>query len=509
MRISVVFVLLCFSRCLLVGGAPVNGAMPTQPNIVVILADDLGYGDLGCYGATKVQTPNIDRLARQGMRFTHAHSPASVCTPSRYNLMTGRYCWRTWAGHGTIWANDPLLIEETRMTVASLLRSAGYYTGCVGKWHLGFGNPNAPGWDDMLGLDFNGELTPGPLDVGFDYFYGMPAVGQHPNIFIEGRRVADLDSHDPIRFINDPRPEFRVKYFERPRTLPTNLQMASGKSAEYAFDEGALLLTEKAVSFIEQHREKPFFLYLAPRNIHTPLRPAARFKGTSEIGVYGDFIHELDWSVGEVLKTLDRLELTDNTLVIFSSDNGGVQAANRRIDHAEIQGHRINSALRGQKTEVYEGGHRVPFVVRWPNRVNSNVVSDALVANTDLLATFAELLDRKLPADAGEDSFSMLGTLLGRRTGKPSRQSLVTDSVMGTFAIQEGPWKLIQGQGSGGRSDRADGTQHNVATKPAGQLYNLTDDLGETTNLYEKEPAIVTRLTRELERIKREGRSRP
>ncbi len=212
---------------------------------------------------------------------------------------------------------------------------------------------------------------------------------------------------------------------------------------------------------------------------------------------------------GRSVEELDRLELTDNTLFIFSSDNGGVQATNRRIDHAEIQGHRINGALRGQKTEVYEGGHRVPFVVRWPNHVNSNVVSDALVANTDLLATFAELLDRKLPADAGEDSFSMLGTLLGRRTGKPSRQSLVTDSVMGTFAIQEGPWKLIQGQGSGGRSDRADGTAHSAASEPAGQLYNLADDLGETTNLYEKEPAIVTRLTRELERIKREGRSRP
>lgn len=175
-------------------------AAAQRPNIVVILADDLGYGDVGCYGATKVRTPNIDRLAREGMRFTQAHSPASVCTPSRYNLMTGRYCWRTWAGHGTTWANDPLLIDEGRTTLASLLKEAGYVTGCVGKWHLGFGRPDTPGWDDALGPDFNGELRPGPLDVGFDRFFGMPAVGQHPNIYIDGRRVVGLDPTDPIRF---------------------------------------------------------------------------------------------------------------------------------------------------------------------------------------------------------------------------------------------------------------------------------------------------------------------
>ena len=501
-----------------------------KPNIVFILADDLGYGDLGCYGATKVKTPNIDRLAREGMRFTDAHSPASVCTPSRYNLITGRYCWRTWAGHGTIWANDPLLIDDGRLTVASLLKSAGYFTGIVGKWHLGFGRPGTPGWDDMLGPDFNGELKPGPLDVGFDYFYGMPAVGQHPNIFIENRRVVGLDPIDPIRFINDPRPEYRVDYLHRPRTLPTNLQMASGKSAEYVFEDAAIRLTDKAVAFIEQHRSQPFFLYLAHRNIHQPLKPNARFKGTSEIGVYGDYIDELDWSVGEVLDTLDRLNLSDNTLVFFSSDNGAVVSAKRHIDHPQIKGHLVNGPLRGQKTEVYEGGHREPFIARWPGRIKAASTSKQLIALTDVVATYADLLGLSLPHDGAEDSISFAPVLLGAPQTAGTRQSLVNDSVMGLFSIREGPWKLIAGRGGGGGSEKSGPEsasdeeagpglvkepERNIpataptAAEPPGQLYNLDDDLGETKNLYNEKPELVQRLTTLLEKIKNDGRSRP
>jgi arylsulfatase A-like enzyme len=484
-------------------------AAERRPNIVVILADDLGYGDVGCYGATKVRTPNIDRLAREGMRFTQAHSPASVCTPSRYNLMTGRYCWRTWAGHGTTWANDPLLIEEGRTTLASLLKGAGYVTGCVGKWHLGFGRPDTPGWDDALGPDFNGELRPGPLDVGFDRFFGMPAVGQHPNLYIDGRRVVGLDPTDPIRFINDPRPAYQVDYLRRPRTAPTNLQMASGKSAELVFEDCALRLTDEAVAFLRANHARPFFLYLAPRNIHSPLKPNWRFAGTSAIGVYGDFIHELDWSVGEVLAALDRFGVAGNTLVIFSSDNGGVPPRRRESVPAEVAGHRINGPLRGQKTEVFEGGHRVPFIVRWPDRVKAGVTSNALVANTDLLATCAEILARLLPHDAGEDSYSFLSALLGASTGQPPRPALVTDSMMGLFAIQEGPWKLIQGQGGGGYFPQGSPPPPPSPTEPPGQLYHLGDDLGETRNRYEERPEIVARLTALLEQIRSNRRSRP
>jgi arylsulfatase A-like enzyme len=424
--------------------------------------------------------------------------------------MTGRYGWRTWAGHGTVWANDPFLIDEGRTTLASLLKEAGYVTGCVGKWHLGFGRPGTPGWDDALGPDFNRELRPGPLDVGFDRFFGMPAVGQHPNIYIEGRRVLGLDPADPIRFLNDPRPAYQVDYLTRPRTAPTNLQMASGKGTELVFEECALRLTAEAVAFIAAQHARPFFLYFAPRNIHSPLRPNARFAGTSAIGVYGDFIHELDWSVGEVLGALDRFGVAGNTLVVFSSDNGGVPPRWQAGGPAEVAGHRINGPLRGQKTEVFEGGHRVPFLVRWPGRVKAGATSDALVANTDLLATCAEIVDRPLPQGAGEDSYSFLATLLGASTSQPARSALVTDSMMGLFAIQEGPWKLIQGQGGGGYWPQ--GPPPGAAPRsgdPPGQLYHLGDDLGETRNRYAEKPEIVARLTALLEQIRTSGRSRP
>jgi arylsulfatase A-like enzyme len=294
------------------------------------------------------------------------------------------------------------------------------------------------------------------------------------------------------------------------------------------------------VGFIEQHRAEPFFLYFAHRNIHAPLKPNPRFKGTSEIGVYGDFIHELDWSIGEVLGTLDRLGLTENTLVFFSSDNGGVKAY-QRIDHAEIAGHRINGPLRGQKTEVYEGGHREPFLARWPGHIKAGSESRQLIALTDMVATFADLQGVPLPHDAAEDSLSFVPVLLGAPAAAGARASLVNDSMMGLYSIREGPWKLIVGQGGGGsytqeRSTAADQKKSAQASRPAfdtddegagvnpkdaaagshpnpaeppGQLYNLDDDLGEAKNLYNDKPEIVARLTALLEKIRNDGRSRP
>lgn len=475
-----------------------KGAAPDRgPNIVFILADDLGWGDLSCYGATKVQTPHIDRIAREGIRFTDAHSPSSVCTPSRYNLLTGRYCWRTWAKTGCVWANDPLLIEEDRMTVASLLKSAGYATGCVGKWHLGFGRPG-PQWDDILGPDFNEPLKPGPLEVGFNYFFGMVAVGQRPHVFIENHRVAGLDKSNPMRTIPDKRPEFMKNYLERPRTVNPVLEFEGGAGAVYRQEDVALTLAAKAVSFIEQNARNEFFLYFAPRNIHGPRVPNPRFKGTSQCGVYGDFIKELDWSAGEVLGTLDRLGLAGSTLVILSSDNGAVSLA-------EQFGHRSNGSFRGEKSDVWEGGHRVPFVARWPGNIRAGARSDQTISLTDMLATFAAVLNVKLPDEAGPDSFNMLPVLRGQAGRTPVREAIVHDSWKGLFAIRQGPWKLILGQGGGGlNSERPSGK----GDGPPGQLYNLAADLGETTNLYLEQPEIVQRLTALFEKYRERGRSR-
>jgi arylsulfatase A-like enzyme len=479
-------------------------ASPARPNVVVILADDLGYGDLGCYGATRVQTPSCDRLARTGMRFTDAHSPASVCTPSRYNLLTGRYAWRTWEPHSCVWSDDPLLIETTRLTVPALLRTAGYHTACIGKWHLGFGAPGMPGWDDRLGPDYNGELKPGPLEVGFDYFFGVPHVSQFPHVFIENHRVVGLKPEDPLRLIPDPRTSGRKSYRDRLKLTPAH-KFSGGKGALYDEENLAVQLTEKAVAWIETRTSEPFFLYFALRNVHAPLKPHPRFRGTSAIGIYGDFLHEMDWSVGQVLDALDRRGFTENTFVLFSSDNGAVQMGHRPTDTVDYQGHKANGPLRGQKTEAYEGGHRVPLLARWPNHIPPGSTSDALVALTDVLATISEFLGRPLPAAAGEDSFSFLPALLNRPPSGPVRNALVTSSMNGVWAVRQGSWKLILGQGGGGIG--WDATKNNPNEPPC-QLYSLAHDLAERVNLSARHPDKIAELKALLDRVRRTDRSR-
>ncbi|MBL7188854.1 MAG: arylsulfatase [Phycisphaerae bacterium] len=479
-----------------------------RPNVVVILADDLGYGDLSCYGATKVRTPNIDRLAAEGRLFTDAHSPASVCTPTRYNLLTGRYAWRTWASSSCVWSNDPLLIDPERFTLPDLLKGQGYRTACVGKWHLGFGEPGMPGWDDVLGPNYNRELRPGPREVGFDYFWGFPHVGQLPHVIIENHRVLALTPDDPIRMLPDKRPGFEKDYRQRPRLgLATNLGVEGGRSARYEHEELALMMTERAVKWIrEQSADQPFFLYFAHRNIHGPIRPNARFRGKSSIGAYGDFLLELDWSVGELLNALDQKGLADNTLVMFSSDNGAIQTYREVVNSATIMGHKLNGPLRGQKTDVHEGGSRVPLLARWPGRIRAGSQSRALVTLTDLLATFADFFGIDLPADAGEDSFSVLGALLDKRPRQVVREALVNDSFLRTFAIRENDWKLILSQTSGGVATQ------NIPydpDKPPGQLYHLGRDLSEAVNEYDNHPEIVASLTRLLKAYQESGRSAP
>ena len=478
-----------------------------RPNVVFILADDLGYGDLSSYGASKVQTPNIDRLALEGRRFTDAHSPASVCTPTRYNLITGRYAWRTWAKSSCVWSNDPLLIEENRFTLGDLFKRQGYRTACLGKWHLGFGRPGMDGWDDVLGPDYNRELRPGPLEVGFDYFWGVPHVGQLPHVVIENHRVLGLSPDDPIRILPDKRPGYDKDYLHRPRNGATAaLGVEGGQSARYKHEDLALMLTKRTVDWLgEQSADKPFFLYMAHRNIHGPLRPNKRFKGKSEIGTYGDFIGELDWSVGEVLRALDEKGFSKNTLVLFSSDNGGV-VRYRPTDSASIKGHKVNGPLRGQKTDAYEGGHRVPLIARWPGVIPARTEASSLIALTDMLATFADFFGVELPDDAGEDSYSFLGALLDRKPRQVTRKAIVNDSYCGVFAIRRSNWKLILSQHGGGA-----GSQEIVhdPNKPAGQLYHLGRDLAESNNEYDKHPEIVESLSNLLDQYKQSGRSAP
>ena len=480
-------------------GAALAPGSEKPRNIVLILADDLGYGDLSAYGATRYGTPNIDRLAREGMLFTDGHSPHPVCTPTRYGLMTGRYSWRTWAGTANVWSDDPLLIEDGQYTLPMLLKASGYRTGIVGKWHLGYGRPGAASWSES-GVDYNGYIAPGPLEVGFDYYFGIPHVGQQPHVFIENHRVLGLRRESPLRLHRDDRWLGRTSHLER-FGFPPRHHFTGGLGALYDHRDLALRLTAKAESWIRDHSDEPFFLYFAHRNTHGPIIPNERFRGTSGIGVYGDFVVELDWSVGRILDTLDDLGLASETLVLFSSDNGAVVR--------NLPGHRVNGPLRGQKTEAYEGGHRVPLLARWPGEIEAGSRSDALVALTDMLATFAELLRADLPAGAAPDSFSFLGTLLGREPGTVSRSSLVVNGFRGAYGLREGDWKLLMMQGGGGRNVGGGGWNPYDYRRdiPYGQLYNLRVDLAEQHNRYADQPDRVHRMMRLLKRIRSSGTS--
>lgn len=490
-----------------------------HPNILFILADDMGYGDLSCYGAVKIQTPNIDRLANEGILFTDGHSGASTCTPTRYGLMTGRHNWRTWLKYSAFSTNAPMLIEEDRMTVASLLKSAGYSTSIVGKWHLGFGREDgfedkrgdtAPNyWETRKsGPDWNGELKPGPLETGFDYAYVIPVANSFPPyVIVENHHVEGLEKDNPItKMVSD-----------------NHGLMEGGDEARWKDEELVDMMTEKLISQLEgfAKEKNPFFLYYAPHQPHGPFRPNPRFRGTSQAGVYGDVIQELDWSVGEVLNTLDRLGLSENTLVIFASDNGsGLRFATKTIDEdgretsksikrSELDAnnaHRTNGPnnMRGGKGDILEGGHRVPFIARWPGKIMAGTSSSEIISQTDMLATFAALIGQHLPQGAGPDSYNVLPALLGGKLPDANRPLVFSSGGTGALSIRKGKWKLIDGQGDCGYAEFF--SKRPMPTPepgdPPGQLYNLEVDLGETNNLYEEHPEIVQRMKQKLEEIK-------
>jgi len=487
-----------------------QAAPAAQPNIVIILADDLGYGDLGCYGATRVKTPHIDRLARDGRRFTDGHCTSATCTPSRYALMTGRYPWRR-PGTQILPGDAALIVDTDRVTLPAMLRRAGYTTGCVGKWHLGLGSGE---------LDWNQEIKPGPLEVGFDYSFIIPAtVDRAPCVFVEDHRVANLDPGDPIavsyvRQVGD-EPTGRA----HPELLRTKLShghdgtivggisrigfMSGGKAARWNDETVADTLAEKAIAFVERSRrpstststavKRPFFLYLATHDVHVPRTPHPRFAGRSGCGTRGDVIEEFDDTVGQVLAALERLGVAGDTLVMLSSDNGAV-LDDGYADGAvsDLAGHRPSGPLKGGKYSSFEGGTRVPLVVRWPARIEPGV-SDALVSQLDWLASLAALVGGEIPSDAGLDSQNQLPAFLGE---DPRGRETYVEQALGppSLTLRSGPWKLIP---AAARSKRPEYPPSGASP----ELFDLRDDLGETSNLASRYPERVEAMQRQLKVI--------
>jgi len=486
----------------------------TPPNVVVIFADDLGYGDVGCYGATRVKTPNIDRLAAEGRRFTDGHSASAVCTPSRYNLITGEYAFR--GDHWSpVFLKVGLIIDPEQTTVADVMKRAGYATACIGKWHLGFGE-GTPNW--------NGNLKPGPLELGFDYYFGVPVVNSHPPfVYVENHRVVGLVPEDP--FVYGQRAN--TPFYPEKRKFD-DIGGADVAHALYKDDEVGMKLTEKSVEWIRKHKHNSFFLYLSTTNIHHPFTPAPCFQGTSQAGRYGDFIHELDWIVGEVMDALEEEGIADNTLVIFTSDNGGMFNVGGQDSWKD--GHRMNGDLLGFKFGAWEGGHRVPFIARWPGKIPAGSVSDQLVSNVDLLATMAAITEQPLNDDEGPDSYNILPALTGNPT-KQIRDHLVLSPLRKTnLTIRKGKWVYIDGQGSGGFSGKLEtdyergGPGAHLLTKqvnsdiengrlkedaPPAQLYDLEADLSQTTNLYHQRPEVVKELKALLQKSITNPRTAP
>jgi len=487
----------------------VQAAASPLPNVVIIYADDLGYGDVSCYRATKIKTPNIDRLASQGLRFVNAHAPAATCTPSRYAMLTGEYAWRK-KGTGVLPGNARLIIQPGRTTLQSVMQKAGYTTGVVGKWHLGLGAGN---------LDWNTDITPGPLDIGFDYCFLIPATGDRvPCVFVENRRVVGLDPNDPIQVSyekpigNEPagreHPELLKMHpsHGHDQTIINGISrigyMSGGKAARWVDEDIADVITGKATAFIEHNRDRPFFLYFATHDIHVPRVPHARFAGKSGLGPRGDVIFQFDWSTGEILKTLDRLKLTQNTLVILTSDNGPVVDDGYKDLAVELlDGHKPAGPLRGGKYSAFDAGTRVPFIVRWPGRVKAGV-SDALVGQIDFLSSFAALTGQKLAADDAPDSYDVLQALLGK--SKTGRDHLVEHA--GALSLIKGQWKYIE-PNNGPKINKNTNTE--LGNDPQPQLYDLAEDIGEKQNVAGQHPDKVEELAALLKKIRDQGRSRP
>jgi arylsulfatase A-like enzyme len=474
-----------------------------KPNIVLILSDDVGYGDIGCYGATLPRTPHIDGLAAKGRRFTDAHSDASVCTPSRYAILSGMYAWRR--RDAQILPGDAaLLFADNQTTLPKLLKEAGYATGAVGKWHMGLGRGD---------INWNEEIKPGPREVGFDYSFIIPATADRvPCVYVENERVVGLDPKDPIqvsytKLVGDDPTGADAPYLLKMKpshghadTIVDGVSrigfMTGGQKARWVDEKMAATLAAKATAFIDEHAEKPFFLYLATSDIHVPRMPNEEFAGRSLCGVRCDVIEQLDWTVGQVLETLERHRLMENTLIIFTSDNGPVVDDGYADGSVEaLHGHTPSGALRGGKYSLYEGGTRIPFITFWKGHIEAGV-SAALVSQTDLLASLSALAGERLPEGEHLDSQNMLPALMGE--SETGRETLLEADVNQRVAIRHGRWKLLDMEEPG-----ADGKP---AVLPAGaaryELYDLVSDPGETKDVAAQHQGVVKEMAARLKRIR-------
>ena len=492
-------------------------AAETRPNILVIMADDLGYGDVSCYGATELSTPHIDRLASEGIRFTSGYCSASTCTPTRYSMLTGTYAFRR-KGTGIAPPSAPAVIKPGTETVASILQRGDYETAVIGKWHLGLGGEKGPDW--------NGDLKPGPLEIGFDTCFLLPTTNDRvPQVYVHDHRVPNLDPKDPLWVgRKKPSPDHPTGRTHRDTlkmdwshghnaTIHNGISRigfyTGGHKARFRDEDLADKWVEKSVAFMEKNKDKPFFLFFSSHDIHVPRMPHERFHGKTKLGFRGDAIVQLDWCVGELMKALDRLKLAEKTLVIFCSDNGPVLDDGYKDGAVEKNGkHRAAGPYAGGKYSVYEGGTRTPFITRWKGRI-SPATSTEMVCTIDLPASLAALGAAALPEGACLDSFNVLDALLGKK-GARGRDHLVqqNNGNNGTYALKVGDWKLHRYDKKTARNKVVEKKLANTKV-PRYLLFNLGEDRRERKNLYEKKPEVAKRMVAQLEKILADGRTRP
>ncbi|MEO2016045.1 MAG: arylsulfatase [Fuerstiella sp.] len=474
------------------------GQTPRRPNIVLILADDMGSGDVQALNpSSKIATPNLNRLAADGMTFTDGHSPSAVCTPTRYGLLTGRYCWRTRLKRGVLGGYSKPLLETGRSTIANMLKTSGYTTGAVGKWHLGMALPltaddaDTNKWDGDPGIDFSGTITDSPVHHGFDSYFGVTgSLDMAPYVYVRNDRFTMEPS------IQQPAVSFPHFVRKGPR------------AADFVIADVLDKLTSEAVGYIADasKKEAPYFLYMPLTGPHKPAQPHERFRGKTGLKEYGDFVAQVDWTVGQVLKAIDATNEVDNTIVFYTSDNGSYMyryddgQKRDHVDDVTVQGfrsenHRANGMFRGTKADVWEAGHRVPFFVRWPGHIKPGTTNKAAVCLTDIYATCAAIVGANVSENEAEDSISLLPMLQGKTADRGA--PIINHSIGGMFAIRDGQWKLIAGNGSGGRQ----APKGKPFQKPY-QLFNLRMDPGEANNVAAEHPEVVIRMTEALEVIR-------